>query len=93
MHRCFDFVLELLAQQQPQKQVFAVHLAAELTLRYPIQKALPICRSLLGFLAAQRTAPDGERVLLQTLPCVAKVCVAFPMLAPDATDMLLGMLR
>lgn len=88
--RCFDFLPELLAQAQPAKQIFAVHLAAELSLRYPIQKAVPICKAVFLFLASQRFAIDGERVLLPALPCLVKFCVAFPMLAPEVSDLLLG---
>ncbi len=38
IHMCLDFIMELLAQPQPDKQLFAIRLASYLIEKYPLPK-------------------------------------------------------
>jgi hypothetical protein len=47
IHICLDFIPELLAQQNIEKQIFAVKLAGFIAVKYPIAKSLEVCKIIL----------------------------------------------
>ncbi|CAN0059909.1 unnamed protein product, partial [Lampetra planeri] len=91
MHICLDFLPELLSQPQLHKQLFALQLAARLSLHFPLPKSMAVARLALASMSALLGVLPGERrasFLVPALPCVASLCRAFPSLYEDAVALL-----
>ena len=91
MHICLDWIPDLLAQPEAEKQVFAVDLASHLAIQYALPKALSVCRlaintltTLLGVLPAK----DRVVLFMPVLSSLTRICLAFPPLADDCTALL-----
>jgi integrator complex subunit 2 len=96
MHICRSFLLELLKQPQLSKQLFAVHLASHLSVRYPLMETMEvgqICFSHLISLFVSKPKQIRQEVALSILPAVCRFCRAFPMLCEKVAHLLLHVLR
>eukprot|EP01105_Mastigella_eilhardi_P001660 TRINITY_DN1197_c0_g2_i1.p1 TRINITY_DN1197_c0_g2~~TRINITY_DN1197_c0_g2_i1.p1 ORF type:complete len:1069 (-),score=277.21 TRINITY_DN1197_c0_g2_i1:53-3259(-) len=60
LHVCLDFLPELLAQQQLEKVLFAVHLASHLVQKYPVPKSLAVARAVLQRLQNYHCLPPAS---------------------------------
>ncbi|KAK0165379.1 hypothetical protein PV328_003895 [Microctonus aethiopoides] len=96
MHICLDWIPELLSQPEPEKQIFAVDLASHLAVQYALPKALSVSRlaintliTLLGVLPAK----DRVVLFMPVLSALTRICLAFPPLAEDTTELLLQLGR
>ena len=90
MHVCLDFVLSLLDSTDLDIQAFAVRLLGALAGPYPLPKTLTAARAALGRLhaSAYLDTPERDRFLSLALPALPLLCVAFPLLAGPATELL-----
>ncbi|OQR68982.1 integrator complex subunit 2-like [Tropilaelaps mercedesae] len=96
MHICLDFIPELLAQPQLDKQVFAIELTSYLCLQHAIPRSLSIARlcitvanTLLGVLPSSRR----PQLFLPALPALVRMCRAFPPLSEDVAILLLQLAK
>lgn len=91
MHICLDFIPELLAQPQLEKQIFAVQLLSHLCTQYALPKSLSVARlaiSMMGTLLAVLTRDKRFVFFMPTLPCLVSFCRAFPPLYDDVASLL-----
>ncbi|XP_067943730.1 integrator complex subunit 2-like [Watersipora subatra] len=86
MHICLDYVPELLAQPDINKQVFAVRLVASLCQQYGVHKTFTMARlsintlhTLVGVLPTRSVIAD----ILPVLPDVITICQNMPVLYDD----------
>ncbi|XP_058645992.1 LOW QUALITY PROTEIN: integrator complex subunit 2 [Onychostoma macrolepis] len=91
MHICLDFIPELLAQPQLEKQIFAIQLLSHLCTQYALPKSLSVARlaiSVMGTLLTVLTRAKRFAFFMPTLPCLVSFCKAFPPLFDDAMSLL-----
>ncbi|MBN3272797.1 INT2 protein, partial [Polyodon spathula] len=92
MHICLDFIPELLAQPQLEKQIFAIQLLSHLCTQYALPKSLSVARlaiSVMGTLLTVLTQDKRFSFFMPTLPCLVSFCQAFPPLYDDVTALLI----
>uniref|UniRef100_A0AAQ5Y4T5 Integrator complex subunit 2 n=1 Tax=Amphiprion ocellaris TaxID=80972 RepID=A0AAQ5Y4T5_AMPOC len=91
IHICLDFIPELLAQPQLEKQIFAIQLLSYLCTQYALPKSLSVARlaiSVMGTLLTVLTRPKRFSFFMPTLPCLVAFCQAFPPLYDDVAALL-----
>ncbi|XP_066507111.1 integrator complex subunit 2 isoform X2 [Hoplias malabaricus] len=91
MHICLDFIPELLAQPQLEKQIFAIQLLSHLCTQYALPKSLSVARlaiSVMGTLLTVLTHAKRFVFFMPTLPCLVSFCRAFPLLYDDVASLL-----
>ncbi|XP_056593232.1 integrator complex subunit 2 [Triplophysa dalaica] len=91
MHICLDFIPELLAQPQLEKQIFAIELLSHLCTQYALPKSLSVARlaiSVMGTLLTVLTRAKRFAFFMPTLPCLVAFCKAFPPLFDDVMSLL-----
>ncbi|KAG7483778.1 hypothetical protein MATL_G00041950 [Megalops atlanticus] len=91
MHICLDFIPELLAQPQLEKQIFAIQLLSHLCTQYALPKSLSVARlaiSVMGTLLTVLTQAKRFAFFMPTLPCLVAFCQAFPPLYDDVASLL-----
>ncbi|KAH3758144.1 integrator complex subunit 2 [Pelomyxa schiedti] len=105
MHKCLDFLDELLCHPQMIKQVFAIQLTGCLVKKYPIPRSHEMAELVLNkylqkyidaplpggdpFSALSHGAVSPAAFLTSTLPSLVPICTTFPDLAPSAIKLLL----
>ncbi|XP_068186995.1 integrator complex subunit 2 [Antennarius striatus] len=91
IHICLDFIPELLAQPQLEKQIFAIQLLSYLCTQYALPKSLSVARlaiSVMGTLLTVLTRPKRFSFFMPVLPCLVSFCQAFPPLYDDVAALL-----
>uniref|UniRef100_A0A3P8RA74 Integrator complex subunit 2 n=1 Tax=Astatotilapia calliptera TaxID=8154 RepID=A0A3P8RA74_ASTCA len=91
IHICLDFIPELLAQPQLEKQIFAIQLLSYLCTQYALPKSLSVARlaiSVMGTLLTVLTRAKRFLFFMPTLPCLVAFCQAFPPLYDDVAALL-----
>ncbi|KAL7846646.1 hypothetical protein SRHO_G00216260 [Serrasalmus rhombeus] len=91
MHICLDFIPELLAQPQLEKQIFAIQLLSHLCTQYALPKSLSVARlaiSVMGTLLTVLMHAKRFVFFMPTLPCLISFCRAFPPLYDDVASLL-----
>ncbi|KAM6970380.1 integrator complex subunit 2 [Aplochiton taeniatus] len=91
IHICLDFIPELLAQPQLEKQIFAIQLLSQLCTQYALPKSLSVARlavSVMGTLLTVLTRAKRFSFFMPTLPCLVAFCQAFPPLYDDVAALL-----
>ncbi|XP_033834212.1 integrator complex subunit 2 [Periophthalmus magnuspinnatus] len=91
IHICLDFIPELLAQPQLEKQIFAIQLLSHLCTQYALPKSLSVARlaiSVMGTLLTVLTHAKRFAFFMPTLPCLVAFCQAFPPLYDDVAALL-----
>uniref|UniRef100_A0A8D0CEV5 Integrator complex subunit 2 n=1 Tax=Scleropages formosus TaxID=113540 RepID=A0A8D0CEV5_SCLFO len=91
IHICLDFIPELLAQPQLEKQIFAIQLLSHLCTQYALPKSLSVARlaiSVMGTLLTVLTQAKRYSFFMPTLPCLGAFCQAFPPLYDDVIALL-----
>nr|CAG4651591.1 EOG090X0154 [Triops cancriformis] len=86
MHICLDFLPELLAQPELEKQLFAVDLASHLSLQYALPKSMGVARLAINVLYTLLSVlPSNGRsdLFLPALPALVRIATAFPPLVED----------
>ncbi|XP_075875995.1 integrator complex subunit 2 [Nelusetta ayraudi] len=92
IHICLDFIPELLAQPQLEKQIFAIQLLSYLCTRYALPKSISVARlavSVMGTLLTVLTHSKRYSFFMPILPCLVAFCQAFPPLYEDVAALLL----
>ncbi len=87
MHICLDFLPELLAQPDLEKQVFAIQLASFLCLQFTIAKSICVarlCFNVANTLISLLPSARRSTFFIPVLPALVRMCRAFPPLADDA---------
>uniref|UniRef100_A0A1A7YXK9 Integrator complex subunit 2 n=1 Tax=Iconisemion striatum TaxID=60296 RepID=A0A1A7YXK9_9TELE len=91
IHICLDFIPELLAQPQLEKQIFAIQLLSHLCTQYALPKSLSVARlaiSVMGTLLTVLSQTKRYSFFMPTLPCLVAFCQAFPPLYDDVAALL-----
>uniref|UniRef100_A0A673ZNV5 Integrator complex subunit 2 n=1 Tax=Salmo trutta TaxID=8032 RepID=A0A673ZNV5_SALTR len=91
IHICLDFIPELLAQPQLEKQIFAIQLLSHLCTQYALPKSLSVARlavSVMATLLTVLTRAKRFSFFMPTLPCLVAFCQAFPPLYDDVATLL-----
>uniref|UniRef100_A0A3Q2E6J4 Integrator complex subunit 2 n=1 Tax=Cyprinodon variegatus TaxID=28743 RepID=A0A3Q2E6J4_CYPVA len=91
IHICLDFIPELLAQPQLEKQIFAIQLLSYLCTQYALPKSLSVARlaiSVMGTLLTVLNRAKRFSFFMPTLPCLVAFCQAFPPLYDDVAALL-----
>uniref|UniRef100_H3D254 Integrator complex subunit 2 n=1 Tax=Tetraodon nigroviridis TaxID=99883 RepID=H3D254_TETNG len=91
IHICLDFIPELLAQPQLEKQIFAIQLLSQLCTQYALPKSLSVARlaiSVMGTLLTVLTRAKRYSFFMPILPCLVGFCQAFPPLYDDVAALL-----
>ncbi|KAM8835256.1 integrator complex subunit 2 isoform 2-T2 [Synchiropus picturatus] len=92
IHICLDFIPELLAQPQLEKQIFAIQLLSYLCTQYALPKSLSVARlaiSVMGTLLTVLTRTKRYSFFMPTLPCLVAFCQAFPPLYEEVAALLI----
>lgn len=92
IHICLDFIPELLAQPQLEKQIFAIQLLSHLCIQYALPKSLSVARlsiNVMGTILTVLTQAKRFAFFMPTLPCLVSFCRAFPPLCDDVTSLLI----
>uniref|UniRef100_H3B054 Integrator complex subunit 2 n=1 Tax=Latimeria chalumnae TaxID=7897 RepID=H3B054_LATCH len=92
MHICLDFIPELLAQPELEKQVFAIQLLSHLCIQYVLPKSLSVARlaiNVMGTMLTVLTQAKRFAFFMPTLPCLVSFCQAFPPLYDDVMSLLI----
>ncbi|XP_029467424.1 integrator complex subunit 2 isoform X1 [Rhinatrema bivittatum] len=92
MHICLDFIPELLAQPELEKQKFAIQLLSYLCIQYALPKSLSVARlaiNVMGTLLTVLTKVKRYAFFMPTLPCLVSFCQAFPPLYEDIMSLLI----
>ncbi|XP_018412163.1 PREDICTED: integrator complex subunit 2 [Nanorana parkeri] len=92
MHICLDFIPELIAQPELEKQVFAIQLLSHLCIQYALPKSLSMARlaiNVMGTLLTVLTQAKRFIFFMPTLPCLVLFCQAFPPLYEDTMSLLI----
>ncbi|KAJ3589301.1 hypothetical protein NHX12_010146 [Muraenolepis orangiensis] len=91
IHICLDFIPELLAQPQLEKQIFAIQLLSYLCTQYALPKSLSVARLAIGVMGTLLTVLTRTKrfsFFMPTLPCLVAFCKAFPPLYDDVAGLL-----
>uniref|UniRef100_A0A8C3T8P9 Integrator complex subunit 2 n=1 Tax=Chelydra serpentina TaxID=8475 RepID=A0A8C3T8P9_CHESE len=92
MHICLDFIPELIAQPELEKQIFAIQLLSYLCIQYALPKSLSVARlaiNVMGTLLTVLTQTKRYAFFMPTLPCLVSFCQAFPPLYDDIMSLLI----
>ncbi|XP_069471190.1 integrator complex subunit 2 isoform X1 [Ambystoma mexicanum] len=92
MHICLDFIPELIAQPELEKQKFAIQLLSYLCIQYALPKSLSVARlaiNVMGTLLTVLTQAKRYAFFMPTLPCLVSFCQAFPPLYEDIMSLLI----
>ncbi|XP_053131203.1 integrator complex subunit 2 isoform X1 [Hemicordylus capensis] len=92
MHICLDFIPELIAQPELEKQIFAIQLLSHLCIQYALPKSLSVARlviNVMGTLLTVLTEAKRYSFFVPTLPCLVSFCQAFPPLYEDIMSLLI----
>ncbi|XP_053310565.1 integrator complex subunit 2 isoform X2 [Spea bombifrons] len=92
MHICLDFIPELIAQPELEKQIFAIQLLSYLCIQYALPKSLSMARlaiNVMGTLLTVLTQAKRYAFFMPTLPCLVFFCQAFPPLYEDVMSLLI----
>ncbi|KAJ7422147.1 integrator complex subunit 2 [Willisornis vidua] len=92
MHICLDFIPELIAQPELEKQIFAIQLLSYLCIQYALPKSLSVARlaiNVMGTLLTVLTQSKRYVFFMPTLPCLVSFCQAFPPLYEDIMSLLI----
>lgn len=92
MHICLDFIPELIAQPELEKQIFAIQLLSYLCIQYALPKSLSVARlaiNVMGTLLTVLTQSKRYTFFMPTLPCLVSFCQAFPPLYEDIMSLLI----
>ncbi|XP_061461126.1 integrator complex subunit 2 isoform X2 [Rhineura floridana] len=92
MHICLDFIPELIAQPELEKQIFAIQLLSYLCIQYALPKSLSVARlaiNVMGTLLTVLTEAKRYAFFVPTLPCLVSFCQAFPPLYDDIMSLLI----
>ncbi|XP_078235418.1 integrator complex subunit 2 [Pogona vitticeps] len=92
MHICLDFIPELIAQPELEKQIFAIQLLSYLCIQYALPKSLSVARlaiNVMGTLLTVLTEAKRYIFFMPTLPCLVSFCQAFPPLYEDIVSLLI----
>ncbi|XP_014808777.1 PREDICTED: integrator complex subunit 2 isoform X2 [Calidris pugnax] len=92
MHICLDFIPELIAQPELEKQIFAIQLLSFLCIQYALPKSLSVARlaiNVMGTLLTVLTQSKRYAFFMPTLPCLVSFCQAFPPLYDDIMSLLI----
>ncbi|NP_001025696.1 integrator complex subunit 2 [Xenopus tropicalis] len=92
MHICLDFIPELIAQPELEKQIFAIQLLSHLCIQYALPKSLSMARlaiNVMGTLLTVLTQAKRFLFFMPTLPCLVSFCQAFPPLYEDIMSLLI----
>ncbi|XP_072273333.1 integrator complex subunit 2 [Pyxicephalus adspersus] len=92
MHICLDFIPELIAQPELEKQIFAIQLLSHLCIQYALPKSLSMARlaiNVMGTLLTVLTQAKRYVFFMPTLPCLVSFCQAFPPLYEDTMSLLI----
>ncbi|XP_075445758.1 integrator complex subunit 2 isoform X2 [Ascaphus truei] len=92
MHICLDFIPELIAQPELEKQIFALQLLSYLCIQYALPKSLSMARlgiNVMGTLLSVLTQAKRYSFFIPTLPCLVFFCQAFPPLYEDIMSLLI----
>ncbi|XP_078535944.1 integrator complex subunit 2 isoform X1 [Lissotriton helveticus] len=92
MHICLDFIPELIAQPELEKQKFAIQLLSYLCIQYALPKSLSVARlaiNVMGTLLTVLTQAKRYTFFMPTLPCLVSFCQAFPPLYEDIMSLLI----
>lgn len=92
MHICLDFIPELIAQPELEKQIFAIQLLSHLCSQYALPKSLSMARlaiNVMGTLLTVLTQAKRYIFFMPTLPCLVSFCQAFPPLYEDTMSLLI----
>ncbi|XP_072326031.1 integrator complex subunit 2 isoform X2 [Scyliorhinus torazame] len=92
IHICLDFIPELLAQPQLEKQIFAIQLLSHLCIQYALPKSLSVARlsiNVMGTVLTVLTQAKRFAFFMPTLPCLVSFCRAFPPLYDDVASLLI----
>lgn len=96
MHICMDFVQELLAMPQMDKQIFAIDLTSHLSLQYALPRSLGIaklCINTLSTLLIILSKDTRIEMFRAVLPCIVRFAEAFPPLLEECTLFLMQLGR
>ncbi|XP_062598976.1 integrator complex subunit 2-like [Saccostrea cucullata] len=91
IHICLDYIPEILSQPQAEKQIFAIKLMSHLCCQYALPRSLSVAKLCINVMFTMiGVLENTERVnfFLETVPCLTKVCQAFPPLCEDVTSFL-----
>ncbi|KAG8451680.1 hypothetical protein GDO86_003751 [Hymenochirus boettgeri] len=92
MHICLDFIPELIAQPELEKQIFAIQLLSHLCIQYALPKSLSVARlaiNVMGTLLTVLTQAKRFTFFMPTLPCLVSFCQAFPPLYEEIMSLLI----
>ncbi|XP_033618818.1 integrator complex subunit 2 isoform X2 [Fukomys damarensis] len=92
MHICLDFIPELIAQPELEKQIFAIQLLSHLCIQYALPKSLSVARlavNVMGTLLTVLTQAKRYAFFMPTLPSLVSFCRAFPPLYEDIMSLLI----
>lgn len=92
MHICLDFIPELIAQPELEKQIFAIQLLSHLCIQYALPKSLSMARlaiNVMGTLLTVLTQAKRFVFFMPTLLCLVPFCQAFPPLYEDVMSLLI----
>ncbi|XP_004707428.1 integrator complex subunit 2 [Echinops telfairi] len=92
MHICLDFIPELIAQPELEKQIFAIQLLSHLCIQYALPKSLSVARlavNVMGTLLTVLTQAKRYVFFMPTLPSLVSFCRAFPPLYEDIMSLLI----
>ncbi|WAR02639.1 INT2-like protein, partial [Mya arenaria] len=92
MHICLDYIPEMLSQPQMDKQMFAIKLTSHLCCQYALPKSLSmakLCINVMFAMIGVLEAGNRMEFFSETLPCMVRVCGAFPPLCEDVTSLLI----
>ncbi|XP_064613118.1 LOW QUALITY PROTEIN: integrator complex subunit 2-like [Liolophura sinensis] len=96
MHICLDFIPELIRQPQREKQTFAIELVAHLCSQYALPKTLimaKLCINVMFTVLEVLQRDERVRFFVDTVPCLWRMCQAFPPLCEDVTLLLTQLAR
>tara|TARA_R110002050_G_scaffold56426_2_gene126766 strand:- start:1496 stop:2431 length:936 start_codon:yes stop_codon:yes gene_type:complete len=89
MHFSLKFISELLLQPSAEHQVFAVRIAAQVSLQYPIPYALQVCKDVLNHLRmVHERGRNREEVLIRSVQLLPLLVRAFPSLGVEIVEFL-----
>ncbi|XP_075049830.1 integrator complex subunit 2-like [Mixophyes fleayi] len=92
MHICLDFIPELIAQPELEKQIFAIQLLSHLCIQYALPKSLSMARlaiNVMGTLLTVLTQAKRYIFFMPTLLCLVSFCQVFPPLYEDIMSLLI----
>ncbi|XP_065566759.1 integrator complex subunit 2-like isoform X2 [Artemia franciscana] len=89
MHICLDFIPELLAQPNLEKQVFGINLMSHLCIQYALPKSYSMARLSINVLATLipiLQANQRRQLIEPALPSLVRIGSVFPTLREDIAD-------